>query len=78
MKSSERTRALGIFVFVESRSSSRPAHSSRAQETSMGDQAGATLQNYNSELVSVRCSGCVAALCAQRAHPCAAFVLGSA
>ena len=30
----------------------------------MGDQAGATLQNYNSELVSVRCSGCVAALCA--------------
>ena len=43
----------------------------------MGDQAGATLQNYNSELVSVRCSGCVAALCAQRAHPCRT-VLGSA
>ena len=41
----------------------------------MGDQAGATLQNYNSELVSVRCSGCVAALCAQRAHQCAALCL---
>ena len=41
----------------------------------MGDQAGATLQNYNSELVSVRCSGCVAALCTQLAHPCAALCL---
>ena len=44
----------------------------------MGDQAGATLQNYNSELVSVRCSGCVAALCTQRAHPMCRIVLGSA
>ena len=28
----------------------------------MGDQAGATLQNYNSDLVAVRCSGCMSAL----------------
>ena len=44
----------------------------------MGDQAGATLQNYNSDLVAVRCSGSVLALAPQRTHPCAALVRGSA
>ena len=61
-------------------------------QTSMGDQAGATLQNYNSDLVAVRCSGCMSALATlvgraicrragvypRTTHTRAAFVRGSA
>jgi hypothetical protein len=54
------------------------ARAATSTQTRMGDQAGATLQNYNSDLVAVRCSGCMAALALQRTHPCAAFVRGSA
>ena len=64
----------------------------RCTDKSMGDQAGATLQNYNSDLVAVRCSGCMSALATlvgraicrragvypRTTHTRAAFVRGSA